>query len=107
MNLDDSGASLLANGQRKKPTTSYKRPGPPTPSKNAGRLSLGGTMDSIPYRDILKDATNDHAAASKKSTPSRFRLFGGGNKGNEVSRILKKIFKKKRVGRGSDGIGEK
>lgn len=72
MNLDDSEASLLHghNQNRKKQTTSYRRPGPPTPNKNAGRISLGG--NDIQYTNILKDATNMENAI-KKPTPGRFK----------------------------------
>lgn len=42
---NDSHLSLLSNGQGKGKKiggkTAYHRPGPPTPSKNAGRLSFG------------------------------------------------------------------
>ncbi|KAG5669397.1 hypothetical protein PVAND_017284 [Polypedilum vanderplanki] len=57
-NLDDSDALLLQSQHRKKQSTSYKRPGPPTPSKNAGRLSLGGGSTDIHYTNILKESGN-------------------------------------------------
>jgi hypothetical protein len=54
-------------------TTSYKRPGPPTPSKNGGRLSLQGN-EVHPMREHCE------AKTPKKSTPSRIRaLFTGRN----------------------------
>ncbi|GAB0093453.1 hypothetical protein DMENIID0001_085940 [Sergentomyia squamirostris] len=71
---DDSMSSLLYAGQRKKVsgTTSYKRPGPPTPSKNGGRLSLGGTGEVHP-RQILKEINE----STKQSTPGTLRSFFG------------------------------
>lgn len=66
--LDDSQVALLQNGNRKKQSTSYKRPGPPTPSKNAGRLSIGAS--EINYNNILKDSKNSENIS--KNTPSRF-----------------------------------
>ncbi|XP_045461208.1 uncharacterized protein PFB0765w [Harmonia axyridis] len=69
--FDDSLCKLLPNEKRKKDfgTTSYKKPGPPTPSKNGGRLSLTG--NEMP---IAKEQNSE----SKKSTPGRIRsLFTG------------------------------
>lgn len=99
-------SSLLNTGQRKKVggTTSYKRPGPPTPSKNGGRLSFGGTggsvvgrlslggtgYDSLNPREVLKEF-NDNASNRKsisKDTPGKVLggLFGNSSKvRNEVS----------------------
>lgn len=76
-------------GARKKLTgiTNYKRPGPPTPSKHGGRLSLGGCSE--PPREILKEV-NDHGGSSAK-TPVRFGFFssrfsmGNSNPKDEVS----------------------
>lgn len=69
---------------RKKQSTSYKRPGPPTPSKIAGhqRQSTGGRND-INYTNVLKDSTN----MDKKTPTTRFKnLFTGGSKSkDEVS----------------------
>ncbi|KNC26911.1 hypothetical protein FF38_10919 [Lucilia cuprina] len=78
--LDDSMSALLsttAGGTRKKCTgvTHYKRPGPPTPSKN-GRLSFGGLSE--PGREILKesyDTTNAASTVSSSKTPARFNFF--------------------------------
>ena len=100
--MDDSSSSLLQNGLRKKQSTSYKRPGPPTPSKNAGRLSIG--PNDVQYKEIiLKDSTNENV--QKKSTPGRFKNFitGGTKPKDEVSysvkglgkfNVLRDIFKK-------------
>ncbi|XP_017063797.1 coiled-coil domain-containing protein 18 isoform X2 [Drosophila eugracilis] len=71
--LDDSMSALLSSsstGARKKSMgTHYKRPGPPTPSKNGGRLSFG---NSEPPREILREF-GDHNNTSK--TPARFRFL--------------------------------
>ncbi|XP_026848241.1 nucleoporin nup211 isoform X2 [Drosophila persimilis] len=72
--LDDSMSALLSSsastGARKKSMgTHYKRPGPPTPSKNGGRLSFGS---SEPPREILRE-TCENTGTSK--TPTRFKMF--------------------------------
>ena len=75
--LDDSQTALLQNGaNRKKQSTSYKKPGPPTPSKQSGRLSIGGEIN---YKNILKESNENNENISKK-TPSRFNLFRGTSK---------------------------
>ncbi|XP_021697321.1 nuclear mitotic apparatus protein 1 isoform X2 [Aedes aegypti] len=58
-NLDDSSTSLISR-KKQSGTTSYKRPGPPTPSKKAGRLSFGGSLptNDFQYKEILKDNSN-------------------------------------------------
>ncbi|TMW47431.1 hypothetical protein DOY81_007488 [Sarcophaga bullata] len=76
--LDDSMSALLsttAGGTRKKCSgvTHYKRPGPPTPSKNGGRLSFGGISE--PPREILKESYDTNAAVSSTKTPARFNFF--------------------------------
>lgn len=56
--------------------TLYKRPGPPTPSKNGGRLSLGASIAELPRGDILKESNNNREISSdtivnnKKMTPN-------------------------------------
>lgn len=93
-------SSLLNTDKRKKlgGTTSYKRPGPPTPSKNGdrlsfggtggsvvGRLSLGGTgYDSLNQREALKEF-NDNTGTRKsitKETPGKVlgSLFSNSSK---------------------------
>lgn len=58
-------------------TTSYKKPGPPTPSKNGGRLSLQGS--DIHPRDALREH-NVESKTPKRTTPSRLKaLFMGRN----------------------------
>lgn len=65
--MDDSLLSIQSDGRR---GTIYKRPGPPTPSKNGGRLSIGG---ELPKGEILRDHNQiDNGKVSqsaKKSTP--------------------------------------
>ncbi|XP_073830571.1 mushroom body defect isoform X3 [Musca autumnalis] len=83
--FDDSMSALLSTtngGNRKKCTgvTHYKRPGPPTPSKN-GRLSFGGCVSSEPMREILKESFDSANSAtgtvssSSAKTPARFNFF--------------------------------
>lgn len=87
--MDVSIASSTGDQKR---GTLYKRPGPPTPSKNGGRLSLGGTNGELPRGDILREsnANKDGAAAnakmaSKKSTPGKFRsIFSSAKVKDEV-----------------------
>lgn len=56
-------------------TTSYKKPGPPTPSKNGGRLSLVGSE----ARDPLQ-GQNCEVKTPKRATPKRIKaLFMGRN----------------------------
>ncbi|XP_067641582.1 GRIP and coiled-coil domain-containing protein 2 isoform X3 [Eurosta solidaginis] len=95
--LDDSMSALLSTtaGGRKKLTgiTNYKRPGPPTPSKHGGRLSLGS---SEPPREILKEA-NDHTCSTK--TPVRFGFFaskfsmGNSNTRDESAKLPRDLLK--------------
>ncbi|KAH8418956.1 hypothetical protein KR222_009603, partial [Zaprionus bogoriensis] len=71
--LDDSMSALLsttgAAARKKSIGTLYKRPGPPTPSKNGGRLSFGS---SEPPREILREHIDGNGSAK---TPARFKLF--------------------------------
>lgn len=57
-----------AAARKKSIGTHYKRPGPPTPSKNGGRLSFGS---SEPPREILRE----HYEGNSAKTPARFKLF--------------------------------
>lgn len=94
--------STTSGGSRKKCSgvTHYKRPGPPTPSKN-GRLSFGGVGGGIsePMREILKEsfdggnaASTGTVSSSSAKTPARFNFFASrfsmGNGKDEVSFIL-------------------
>lgn len=58
-----------AAARKKSIGTHYKRPGPPTPSKNGGRLSFGS---SEPPREILREQFEGNGSAK---TPARFKLF--------------------------------
>lgn len=76
--------------------TLYKRPGPPTPSKNGGRLSVGGmSVSDLPKSEVLRDhnANTDHhvtaTKSAKKSTPGKFRnLFSTAKLKDEVRNKL-------------------
>lgn len=69
IDLNDSmSTKLLQNDrQRKKDfgTTSYKKPGPPTPSKNGGRPSLQGNEPHL----------NIETKTPKRTTPNRIKSF--------------------------------
>ncbi|XP_029408969.2 major antigen isoform X2 [Bactrocera dorsalis] len=98
--LDDSMSALLSTtgggGARKKLTgiTNYKRPGPPTPSKHGGRLSLGGSSE--PPREILREV-NDYGSSAK--TPVRFGFFaskfsmGNSNPKDEAKKLSADLLK--------------
>ncbi|XP_034100399.1 trichohyalin isoform X2 [Drosophila albomicans] len=74
LSLDDSMSALLtgngggANARKKSIGTHYKRPGPPTPSKNGGRMSFGS---SEPPREVLRETYENGTA----KTPARFKMF--------------------------------
>ncbi|XP_030382276.1 thyroid receptor-interacting protein 11 isoform X3 [Scaptodrosophila lebanonensis] len=73
--LDDSMSALLSTtggcaARKKSMGTHYKRPGPPTPSKNGGRLSFGGSTE--PPREILREMCD---GGGNSKTPARFKLF--------------------------------
>ncbi|XP_072942528.1 uncharacterized protein [Epargyreus clarus] len=91
-----SGSMSLGGRARKEVgITAYKKPGPPTPSKQAGRLSA---TDSE-LRESLRVETEPNASR-KTSTPSRIRALFRSAKGDTVegtprSRRLSNIFRKK------------
>lgn len=77
--------------------TAYKRPGPPTPSKNGGRLSLGGADAS--RVDVLREHNgigigrpsigSNTSKASKKITPGKLsRIFSTSKLKDEVRNKL-------------------
>lgn len=80
--------------------TVYKRPGPPTPSKNGGRFSLGGGIVDLPRGDILREQNGANgrpsisgsigaSKATKKHTPGKFsRLFSTAKLKDEVRNKL-------------------
>uniref|UniRef100_A0A182J7U7 Uncharacterized protein n=1 Tax=Anopheles atroparvus TaxID=41427 RepID=A0A182J7U7_ANOAO len=57
--FDDSSTGLITR-RKVSGITSYKRPGPPTPSKKAGRLSLSGALpgvgSEVQYKEALQDS---------------------------------------------------
>ncbi|XP_049820003.1 repetitive organellar protein isoform X2 [Aethina tumida] len=80
VDLDDSLSKLLPGEKHDKRqrkdigTTTYKKPGPPTPSKNGGRLSLQGN-EVHPLRE-----SNDKTPLKKVTTPGRLKsLFSSKN----------------------------
>lgn len=73
----------------------YKRPGPPTPSKNGGRLSLGG--GELPRSDVLREQNGANGRPSlggsskgpKKHTPGKLsRIFSTSKIRDEVRNKL-------------------
>lgn len=76
--FDDSMSTRLLPGEKPRNkkdigTTTYKKPGPPTPSKNGGRLSMQG--NEVHPRDH-----NNESKTPKRTTPSRLKaLFMGKN----------------------------
>ncbi|XP_058443178.1 centromere-associated protein E isoform X2 [Malaya genurostris] len=70
--LDDSSTSLISRKKVDGQTT-YKRPGPPTPSKKGGRLSFGGSLptNDFQYKEILKDSSNNGSIGSRLSLGGR------------------------------------
>ncbi|OWR55317.1 hypothetical protein KGM_214355 [Danaus plexippus plexippus] len=88
------GPSMSLGGRQRKEVgiTAYKKPGPPTPSKQAGRLSA---TDSE-LRECVREARD---GATKRGTPSRIRaLFRSKNDTVESTpkgRRLSNIFRKK------------
>lgn len=78
--------------------TAYKRPGPPTPSKNGGRFSIGGSSGiDLPRSDILREQNGANgrlsiggaSKAAKKQTPGKFaRLFSTTKLKDEVRNKL-------------------
>ncbi|XP_022920789.2 putative leucine-rich repeat-containing protein DDB_G0290503 [Onthophagus taurus] len=76
IDLDDSMNTKLlpadkALRKKEQGTTSYKKPGPPTPSKNGGRISLQG--GELPKDGALQDY-ND-LKTPKRTTPNKFKAF--------------------------------
>lgn len=65
--------------------TLYQRPGPPTPSKNGGRLSFGGSIvsasDLFP-KDILREQNTNNAKT--KTTPGKLMSMFSSSKHKEV-----------------------
>ncbi|KOC60192.1 hypothetical protein WH47_07774, partial [Habropoda laboriosa] len=72
---DSLSQSLLPEQKAKKKDrtqTSYKKPGPPTPSKNGGRLSSQGSELRSPNSRILKERNKDRTSATPRTLKSLF-----------------------------------
>ncbi|XP_049530584.1 putative leucine-rich repeat-containing protein DDB_G0290503 isoform X2 [Anopheles darlingi] len=71
--FDDSSTGLITR-RKVSGTTSYKRPGPPTPSKKAGRVSFGGILpisnNQVQYKEALKNRNANSARSSSATTTS-------------------------------------
>ncbi|EFN83056.1 hypothetical protein EAI_04003 [Harpegnathos saltator] len=68
---DSLSQSLLPDQKAKKKDrsqTSYKKPGPPTPSKNGGRLSLQGNELRSPSSRILRERNADRRTTATPHT---------------------------------------
>lgn len=65
--------------------TLYQRPGPPTPSKNGGRLSFGGsnvTASDLFPKEVLREQNNN---AKTKTTPGKLMSMFSSSKQKDVS----------------------
>ncbi len=65
--------------------TLYQRPGPPTPSKNGGRLSFGGsnvTASDLFPKELLREQNNN---TKTKTTPGKLMSMFSSSKHKEVS----------------------
>ncbi|XP_014616009.1 PREDICTED: putative leucine-rich repeat-containing protein DDB_G0290503 [Polistes canadensis] len=102
--FNDSLSQILLPEQKTKKRDrtqpSYKKPGPPTPSKNGGRLSLHGNELKSPNSRILKERNVDRRTTA---TPRRTRgLLCNLRRQDENAsntpraRRLSKIFRKQR-----------
>ncbi|XP_046597175.1 myosin-2 heavy chain [Neodiprion lecontei] len=101
--FNDSLSQSLLPGEKSKKRdrtqTMYKRPGPPTPSKNGGRLSLQGNESRSPASRVLKERNVERRSTA---TPRRLKdLFGGSSRrqdenvsGTPKGRRLSSIFRK-------------
>lgn len=78
--MDDSMSTKLLPSEKPRikkdiGTTSYKKPGPPTPSKNGGKLSLQGNEGREPSQE-----STGEVKTPKRMTPKRIKaLFMGRN----------------------------
>ncbi|XP_076648983.1 mushroom body defect [Halictus rubicundus] len=72
---DSLSQSLLPEQKARKKDktqTSYKKPGPPTPSRNGGRLSLQGNELKSPNSRILRERNKDRSTTTPRSFRSLF-----------------------------------
>lgn len=77
--------SMFSNQLDVRRGTLYKRPGPPTPSKNGGRLSFGGgnvTASELFPKEALREQNNN---AKTKTTPGKLMSMFSSSKHKEVS----------------------
>lgn len=84
--------SLFSTASDTRRGPAYKRPGPPTPSKNGGRFSLGGMADILREQNGASSRPSvggASAKAAKKATPGKFsRLFSTTKLKDEVRNKL-------------------
>ncbi|KAF3426250.1 hypothetical protein E2986_07389 [Frieseomelitta varia] len=76
---DSLSQSLLPEQKPKKKDrtqTSYKKPGPPTPSKNGGRLSLQGNELRSPSSRILREKNKERATTTPRTLRNLFLSRG-------------------------------
>ncbi|XP_078046465.1 mushroom body defect [Augochlora pura] len=72
---DSLSRSLLPDQKARKrdrTQTSYKKPGPPTPSRNGGRLSLQGNELKSPNSRILKERNKERATTTPRTLKNLF-----------------------------------
>nr|XP_033334597.1 COP1-interactive protein 1-like [Megalopta genalis] len=72
---DSLSQSLLPEQKARKrdrTQTSYKKPGPPTPSRNGGRLSLQGNELKSPNSRILKERNKERATTTPRTLKGLF-----------------------------------
>ncbi|KAJ6638168.1 hypothetical protein Bhyg_10901 [Pseudolycoriella hygida] len=76
--------SMFSNQLDVRRGTLYKRPGPPTPSKNGGRLSFGSgniTASELFPKDVFREQNNN---AKVKTTPGKLMsMFSSSSKNKE------------------------
>lgn len=100
-NIKSLDESLFSTQSETRRGTAYKRPGPPTPSKQGGRLSLG--VGDLPRGDVLREQNghNERSSiggrpslggttkAAKKNTPGKLsRIFSTSKIKDEVRNKL-------------------
>lgn len=76
--------SMFSNQLDVRRGTLYKRPGPPTPSKNGGRLSFGSnvTASELFPKEVLREQNNN---AKTKTTPGKLMSMFSSKHKVEVS----------------------
>nr|XP_012221770.1 PREDICTED: putative leucine-rich repeat-containing protein DDB_G0290503 [Linepithema humile] len=101
---DSLSQSLLPEQKARKKDrtqTSYKKPGPPTPSKNGGRLSLQGNELKSPSSRILRERNADRRVTttphSLKNIFSLKRTQDENASSTPKGRRLSSLFRKSRI----------